>query len=287
MIRGASLNFLGKRRTGVQEPADNDILVPFEIQNVPLPYRAYYVTKRHNLLSTIQQFPYIWNGFMRLDAILQREFDDLQRVREPGVMFPTILFMNAHQKLRVAFELGCETCLPEAHSILRDAIESAAHANRLASNPHLLKQWIEKNDNEAAKKVFQQEFEHYKATQLFDGSPELHALWKQFSELGSHTNLNSVVTRFETAETKTDLEFRYNYLGGQPKVFVPALFEMLLACDLVENLVFKLAPGRLQLDPQLVDMRKKFDAEKEATRQIVINTFNLTRPFAPPREDKN
>jgi hypothetical protein len=65
-------------------------------------------------------------------------------------------------------------------TILTDAIESAAHGHRLASDPQLLKVWIEKNDSEAAKKVFKQEFECNKAMQLFDGLPGLHKLWGSF-----------------------------------------------------------------------------------------------------------
>jgi hypothetical protein len=264
-----------------QEPSEKDLLVEFERQQVPQPYRSYYVTKRHNLFSTIQSFPYIWNCFMHLDWILQKEFEDTQTVRDPYLMLPMILFMNAHQKVRTAFELGCSTCLPEAHSVVRDAIESAAHAHRLASDPQLLKPWIEKNDSEAAKKVFQQEFEHSKAIQLFDGLPELHKLWGRFSEFGSHTNINSIVTRFVISQTTTDLQFQFHYLGGDPKILVPALFEIVLVFSLIEAMIFKLAMNRLQLDAHLVDMRIKFDAEKEATRRQIIKTFNIQPPSIP------
>jgi hypothetical protein len=262
----------------MREPTERDLLTALEIECIPEPYREYYSNKRQNLFATIQQCPYIWNGFMHLDAILLREFDHLQRVTQPGVAFPIILFMNAHQKLRVAFELGCQTCLPEAHSIMRDAIESAAHAHRLSSDPQLQKLWMEKNDSEAAKNIFKQEFEHHKAKQLFDGLPDLHKMWGQYSEFGSHTNINSIVSRFQIADTTTDREFRFHYTGGQPQVIVPALFELLVVSYLIENLVFKLAPIRLQLDSDLVDMREKFEAEKEAARQIVVKRFNLSRP---------
>ena len=161
--------------------------------------------------------------------------------------------------MRVALKLGCSTCLSEAHSLLRDAIESAAHGHRLASDPQLLKPWIEKDDSEAAKEIFSKEFEYDKATRLFDGLPELLRLWKQFSEFGSHTNINSIVSRFVINQTATDLEFRLNYLGGEPNVFVPALFEMILVFNEIEATLFKLARSRLQLDTELVDMRTRFD----------------------------
>jgi hypothetical protein len=217
----------------MREATERDLLTALEIECIPEPYREYYRNKRHNLFATIQHCPYIWNAFMHLDAILMREFDDLQRVTEPGVAFPLILFMNAHQKLRVAFELGCQTCMPEAHSMMRDAVESAAHARRLALNPHLLKLWMEKNDSDSAAQAFRQEFEYSKAKLLFDGLPELHKMWKQYSEFGSHTNINSIVSRFRINDTTTDRECRLHYTGAEAQVFVPALFELLLVCYLI------------------------------------------------------
>jgi hypothetical protein len=264
-----------------REPTENDLLVEFERQQIPEPFRAHYLTKRHNFLATIQQFPYIWNCFMRLDAILQREFEVMQRLRDPHLMLPMILFMNAHQKMRVASELGCSTCLTEAHSVLRDAIESTAHAHRLALNPPLQEVWIGKNDSEDAKKTFNEEFQAYKATRLFDALPDLYKLWGEFSEFGSHTNINSIQARFASVRTTEDLQFHLNYLGAEPKVLVPALFEMVLVFSELEKVLFKVAQKRLHLDNELVDMRTRFDKEKEATRQLVIKTFNLQPPSAP------
>ena len=267
-----------------RDPTEQDLLVEFERNLLAEPgdqrYKEYYVNKRHNLFTTIQRFPYLWKCFTQLDRILVREFSNTERLGQPHLMFPMVLFMNAHSKMRIAFELGCCTCLPEAHSILRDSIESAAHAHRLASDPQLLKPWIEKNDSEAAKKVFKHEFEYNKATQLFDGLPELHKLWGQFSEFGSHTNINSIVSRFVITQTGTDLQYELHYLGGDPKVLVPALFEMIIAFSLIERTLFNLARTRLELDPELVDMRAKFDKEKEAARALVIKTFGISPPSA-------
>lgn len=266
----------------IRDPIEQDLLGEFERNLLAEPgdqrYKEYYVHKRHNLFSTIQRFPYLWKCFTHLDRIFVREFSSTERLRQPQLMFPMILFMNAHSKMRIAFELGCCTCLPEAHSILRGAIESAAHAHRLAADPQLLKPWIEKNDSGAAKKVFTQEFEHNKATQLFDGLPALHKLWKQFSEFGSHTNINSIVSRFTITQTTTDLEYGLHYLGGEPKVLVPALFEMILVFNLIEGTLFNLARTRLELDIELVDMRAKFDKDKEATRALIIKPFGLSPP---------
>jgi hypothetical protein len=264
------------------DPTENDVLVEFERQHIPEHYKLFYVPKRHNLFATIQQFPYIWNCFMNLDKIVLREFEAMQRLRDLGLVLPMVLLMNALAKIRIAFELACSTAVPEAHSILRDSIESAAHGHRLASDPQLLKPWLEKNDSEGAKKVFSQEFEHAKAIRLFDALPELHRLWKQFSEFGSHVNINSILSRFEIKQTAKDMEYRLNYTGvSNAELLVLALFEIVLVFAEIEKVIFKLGKDRLQLDHELVAMRTRYEAEKEAVRQHIIRTFHVQPPSVP------
>ena len=41
-------------------------------------------------------------------------------------MFPVVLYMNAHAKMRISMELAFSNCVPEARSILRDAVETVA-----------------------------------------------------------------------------------------------------------------------------------------------------------------
>jgi hypothetical protein len=263
----------------IVDPTEADLLVAFERQQIPEHYKPFYIPKRHNLFVTIQQFPYVWNCFMHLDQIVQRELDVMQRVSDPGLVLPMVLLMNAHAKVRIAFELACSTAVPEAHSILRDAIESAAHGHRLASDPQLLKPWLEKNDSEAAKKVFSQEFEHEKASRLFDALPELHKLWKQFSEFGSHVNINSILSRFVITKTATDMEFGLNYTGiSDAKLFVMMLFEMVLVFGEIEKIVFTLGKDRLHLDHELIAMRSRYETEREAVREHIKRTFNVQPP---------
>lgn len=91
------------------DPTESDLLVEFERLHIPEHYKLFYVPKRHNLFATIQQFPYIWNCFMHLDKIVLREFEAMQRLRDLGLVLPMALLMNAHAKIRLAFELACGT----------------------------------------------------------------------------------------------------------------------------------------------------------------------------------
>lgn len=152
----------------------------------------------------------------------------------------------------------------------------------MASDPRLLKAWLEKNDGATALKVFKQEFEEFKANRLFDKLPELHRLWKVFSEFGSHTNINSVVSRFGIRESSTHLEYLLNYTGAEPNFLVQALFEMILASYVMEVALFNLCRDRLKLDLAIPNMRTEFEREKERVRRHIIKIFNITPPQGAP-----
>ena len=74
------------------------------------------------------------------------------------------------------------------------------------------------------------------------------------------------------------MEYGLHYLGGDPKILVPALFEMILVFNAIEGVLFNLARTRLEFDTELVDMRAKFDKEKEAARALIIKTFKISPP---------
>lgn len=102
---------------------ENDILVPFEVQNIPPEYLEYYKVKRNNLFASIQGFPDLWRYYIGLDRIWLREIDDLRSSRDADRIFPLILYFNAHAKMRISIELAFTGCMGEARSLMRDAIE--------------------------------------------------------------------------------------------------------------------------------------------------------------------
>jgi hypothetical protein len=56
------------------------ILVPFEEKHLRGEYRTYFITKRTNYFATIHAFGPLWNCYIGLDEIWEREFSDLQRI---------------------------------------------------------------------------------------------------------------------------------------------------------------------------------------------------------------
>ncbi|MCH7978444.1 MAG: hypothetical protein IH935_05640, partial [Acidobacteria bacterium] len=170
-------------------PQETDLLVLFEIQNIPAEYKEYYKIKRNNFFAGIQGFPELWKYYILLDKTWLREFDDLKLARDPERMFPMLLYINAHAKIRVSMELAFSGCMAEARSILRDAVESVAHAHTMLSDTKLQKTWLSKNDDKAALEAFKDAFERHKGERLFKGLDELHKSFGQLSETGSHATI--------------------------------------------------------------------------------------------------
>ena len=160
-------------------------------------------------------------------------------------------------------ELAFTGCMAEARSILRDAVECVAHAHRMLPDPELQKVWLSKNDSEAALKAFDGEFVHFKKARAFKGLGELHKVWGELSETGSHANINSTVDRFAQITDDKNIEFRLNYTGveNQP-MWAIMVFTMLLACSTMENVFFSDYEDRLKLDDTLMSMRRECDRFK-------------------------
>lgn len=257
--------------------ARQDLLLDFE-KGFPDHYKEYYAAKRNNFFATLQAAPRLWSAFMLLDKIWLREFEDMRSVTNTGRMFPMILFMNAHSKIRIGFELGFSCCLHEAQSIFRDAIESVAHAHRVFFDPELQKLWVSKNDDADSIKAFNSEFWHSKEERLFDGLAELYQRWKQYSEWGSHTNPISIVSKFAIHETDKHLDWRLNYTGVESRTLITALFVLLIDFSLMEKVLFNDCSERLKFDHELLAMRSQFESEKEGLRRAIINEFKIPPP---------
>jgi hypothetical protein len=128
-------------------PTEDDLLLPFEKQNFPAEYREYYALKRNNFFATIQRFREQWHYYMMLDQIWMQEFRSLNPATDPNTIFPITVYMNAHLKIRVAIELAFSGSLPEARSIVRDAVEFAAHAHHMLKDPAFQEVWLNKLDD--------------------------------------------------------------------------------------------------------------------------------------------
>src|SRR5437870_2836028 len=194
---------------------EREMLLPVESLALHGEYRNYYLTKRNNYFASIQGLPELWDCFLRLDEIFTREFSDLERLRDTADFLPLQLFMSSHAKIRIACELAFASCVGEAWSIIRDAIDTAVVGHKIHREPHLGIVWRSKEDDAHAMKKWRAAFDSYKETTLFPaehGLAELHEYYRAFSEGGTHASVTSMGLRFQQRADAEGMTFSHLYL---------------------------------------------------------------------------
>ncbi len=260
-------------------PQESDLLVPFESQNIPDEYREYYKTKRSNFFASIQRFSGMWKYYIGLDQIWYRDFEIMKPACDVEQMFPLLLYHNAHAKIRISIELAFSSCMAEARSIMRDAIESVAHAHAMLRDVKLQKIWLSKNDDKKALEAFKDAFERQKKEGIFKGLDELHESWGQLSEIGSHATINAICERCVIVKSDKHVEFRLNYSGGvEERSWALSLFSLLLTCFTMEQTLYGDYQSRLQFDETLIRMRGNFERNKEQLREFMKVHYNIKPP---------
>jgi hypothetical protein len=109
-----------------KEIPDKELLLPYELKIMSGDWRNYLKTKRQCWLASIQMFPDLWESFVSLDKFLQREFADLHLNPQPQKAGALLLFLKAHQGIRVAAEIAFSTHISQAYDLARSAIDVAA-----------------------------------------------------------------------------------------------------------------------------------------------------------------
>ena len=210
-------------------------LLPFERQAFPAEYLEYYAIKRNNLFASIQAFSDLWNFYHLLDQIWLREFSDFEFLREEEQVNPLNLFMVVHAKTRISIELAFSTNFGEARSLLRDAVEYAAHAHHMYKLPEKQLVWINK---ELDPKAFRKAFEEHKRNGLFAGLENLYEDWRSLSDLGSHANIASISQHLHIEEEPDGTRrHEVRYTGGQSiEDSEQTLFSLLSTCWKMQNL---------------------------------------------------
>lgn len=256
---------------------DDELLLPWEQQNLRGDYKNYLTAKRQNYRADLQNFPALWDCFLSLDEIFVREFLDLQRI-SPQSLLPSHLFKSSHAGMRVALELAFSACIYDAQNVVRSAIELAAHAHHIHRNPRLNSVWRAKDKGKAEFNAYRDAFERDKEKTLFHGLKRLHKYYGMFSETGTHSTISAMSLRHKFETTGDGTKLIMHFFETDPRRIGPFLLSILTACWLIENALFSCFRDRLDLDPQLAEMRTQFEQKKAQATTELIRRFNIPRP---------
>src|SRR5258707_15861886 len=120
-------------------------LFPIEKECFHTDFAEYFKGKRQNFFLTLATFRPLWDCLQLLNDIWMRESFNLEHLTDQTHLLPKIIFMSAHARFLTAIELGYSCCIGDAYSVLRDGIESVAHAYRIFKDPGAAAAWIAKH----------------------------------------------------------------------------------------------------------------------------------------------
>lgn len=233
---------------------ESDDLLTYEREEFPESYRDVVQYRRNRLRSNAAKFSGLWNCFMGLDEIWERDLDHVKTsIVTMKDFIPVSLFYAAHAKLHVVIDLAFSGYLVEAYSIARDAVEHVVHGCKLRSKPELVDVWVNWKNDEASMEAWKREFWFDKRVRLFANFPDLFEIWKACSDYGSHANRGSLFQLF-CFDTLGEIDLRYN--GVSPEE-TPMSLSLLLACFCnSEERIFDLYRNLLISDSRLQQMRR-------------------------------
>ncbi|MBZ5645241.1 MAG: hypothetical protein LAO19_20980 [Acidobacteriia bacterium] len=260
------------------QSADIVEVLPFEKIRFHARYLKYYAAKRQNFMKCTQDFRDLWDCFQYLDDIWQNEISDIEVIREPTQMLPSLLCRYGHSRYVVAMELGFSCCIGDAYSVIRGGIEAVAQAHRIHREPTLTNVWTDKAKGKAEEERFKQEFEHHKATRLFPaehGLSELFFYWKQFSSLGPHSGIHSVGKSFEEITAEKKISWAFHYFETDPTRLATYLSALLQASGHMEKAFHSIFEPRLKLDAVLDGMRDRFNQKRQSQIEYLQKTYKL------------
>jgi hypothetical protein len=243
---------------------DRELLTEFERDNLRGRYRQHLINTRNNWGVNFNEFRPLWNCFMLINEIWNRELEDLSEgINDRKEVFPFFLFVAAHAKALVVINLLFSDHVTEAYSIMRDVIEFVVHGYRLLSHPDLLEVWCNRGNDSSSLERWKEEFWFAKERRLFEGLPELYFAWKLCSERGSHAHVSSLLDRYYAVEPNT--EWALHDSGVAPELLPLMLFGILQIMSNLECRIFEITESYLRHDTELQQMRDKFSEDKQST----------------------
>ena len=192
---------------------------------------SFFEGARSNSFATFANFPDSYKRIRDIDALFTELFTDF---RDPDDILGATLGLRCHSALRAAAQLALSGQVPEAFMILRGALELALYAHHVSTSEERAYIWLNRQDNEAARKRCSNEFTPRVMFPILRERDKglgdiVGELYDRTIDYGAHPNAAGVLTTMEHTEKDGDQEFSFAYFSGEQ---VPLRFVMKLWCQI-------------------------------------------------------
>lgn len=215
-------------------------------------FREYFLTKRFNLIATVNAFSDISELYFRTDQNWVEAMRGLAFVTDGNRVVPTQLTIFCFREIRMAAELLLSCCTTLGFSHLRSAIESFVHAQRILREPTLSRVWCMREEEP------EEYNEHFKANFKANMFPEssgfapLHSVWKMLCDAGPHPNSTSVGLSSSISDLGTNVQWQLEFFTVDLREISNNLL-MMIKCELeMFKCTYAAFHEQLSLQPHLL-----------------------------------
>ena len=217
----------------------------------------------------------------RLHATYLKSCDAIEKGANEDSLLPGVLMIRAHSACLAGTRLALSGQGPEAHSVLRTAIEQAWYALHIAEDPTPFARadvWLRRDEGEEAKTRCKHEFSAGRVRRTHEkrdpvSARQAHELYKRTIDYGAHPNHFGVLAVMKRQEGSHSTTFLSALLAPDQLNTVFAL-QSAAHVGLAGLGVFRLVfPSRLEL--------AGVDLEIESLRRDIDAVF---KPFAQSRD---
>ena len=201
-------------------------------------------TAQKNTFATFDNLKDVFKFFEDIDESFRRIIDNIDNARD---WFPAFFLLRAHSSYLGAVRLSTSGQLPEAYMILRGCLENSLYGFYLFKKPKSVEVWLNRHDDEVAKKKVRTEFKIGPMLKLLSSNDSklgtvASGLYERTIDYRAHPNAWALLTNLTKKKNDDSIKFELSYLTGKSPALALCLktnAQVGVCSLLVFKLVFK------------------------------------------------
>jgi hypothetical protein len=218
-------------------------------------------TAQQNTFATFANLKDVFKLLKDIDESFRRITDNIDNVKD---WFPAFFLLRAHSSYLGAVRLSTSGQLPEAYMVLRGCLENSLYGFYLFKKPKSAEVWLNRHDDEVAKKKARNEFRIGPMFKLLSSNDSklgtvASDLYERTIDYGAHPNAWALLTNLAKKKDSDSIRFELNYLTGRSPALALCLktnAQVGVCSLLVFKLVFKERFDLLGISDNLQKLRR-------------------------------
>ncbi len=179
--------------------------------------REYIEAAYYNCQATFANLPSQVQSLADIDRMYAEGIGAVSNSKD---WFPGFFLLRSHASFLCAVQLTAGGQIPEAFMVLRGCLENALYGLYIYKNPKIAELWMNRNTDEASKKIVKSEFKLGKIMDVLEQEFKalvipVKTLYERTIDYGAHPNVDSILSVLKREEIGDSVKFNLNYLDAK------------------------------------------------------------------------